>query len=98
VLKFIPTHQTAWGGDDVQVICTECHGKAVIQSRAVKDPKVSDLYCSCKNPRCGHTFVMTLSYSHTLSPSSKQASSMVLDLLRGMPKAEQLQLLQQATH
>lgn len=82
----------------MQIICTECHGKAVIHSRAVKDPKVSDLYCSCKNPECGHTFVMTLAYSHTLSPSGKQASTMLLELFRSMPKAEQLQLLQQASH
>lgn len=86
------------GESDVQVTCTECGGKAVIQSRAVKDPKVSDLYCSCKDPLCGHSFVMTLSYSHTLSPSARQADRLLVDLLRKMPRHQQLQLLEQAAH
>ncbi len=80
----------------MQVICTECQGKAVIASRAVKDPKVSDLYCSCKNPACGHTFVMTLSFSHTLSPSATQGKKILADMIRSLPKAEQMELLNMA--
>jgi predicted RNA-binding Zn-ribbon protein involved in translation (DUF1610 family) len=82
--------------NDVQVICTECGSKSIIHSRAEKDVKVSDLYCSCKNPICGHTFVMTLSFSHSLSPSANQSKRLMLDVLRGMPKQEQMELLQQA--
>ncbi|NIB44787.1 ogr/Delta-like zinc finger family protein [Pseudomaricurvus alkylphenolicus] len=78
------------------VTCTECGSKATISSRQTKDPKVSDLYCTCKNVHCGHTFVSTLSFSHTISPSAKQSKGMMIDMLMAMPKHEQQQLLRQA--
>ncbi|MFC6633547.1 ogr/Delta-like zinc finger family protein [Microbulbifer taiwanensis] len=80
----------------MRIKCTECHSKAIISSRNELDPKVADLYCMCANPECGASFVMKLSYSHTLSPSRSQAHSMAVELLRGLPAAEQLDLLQQA--
>lgn len=89
-------NETTAEGGEVQINCIECGGKSTIQSRAEKDVKVSDLYCSCKNPICGHTFVMSLAFSHTLSPSANQSKTVLLDLLRTMPKTEQLELLQQA--
>jgi Ogr/Delta-like zinc finger len=90
-----PAYSTA-EEDDVQINCIECGSKAVIGSRAEKDPKVIDLYCSCKNPICGHTFVSTLSFSHTLSPSANQSKALMLEMFQQMPKAEQLELLNQA--
>lgn len=80
----------------MRIKCTECHRKAVISSRNELDPKVADLYCLCTNPECGASFVMKLSYSHTLSPPRRQVHSMAVELLRGLPPAEQLELLQQA--
>lgn len=85
-------------GSALQINCIECGGKSVISSRTEKDKKVSDLYCSCKNPLCGHTFVMTLAFSHTLSPSASGSKRMMVDLLRSLPRAEQLELLQAATN
>ena len=76
--------------DDVQINCPAngCGSKALISSRHEKDIKVVDLYCICKDPHCGHTFVSTLSFSHTLSPSTNQSKTMMLDLLRNMPDDE----------
>lgn len=73
--------------------CTICNAKAIIQSRKQLDPKVSQLYCSCKDPLCGHTFVMDLAFSHTLSPSAQHTGQMLLSLLRSMPDAERQQVL-----
>ena len=84
------------GSDAMKVDCSECGGAATIQSRRRFDTKISHLYCSCKNPVCGHTFVMNLSFSHTLSPSGKQAKQMVLDLIRALPEAERRELMAQA--
>lgn len=81
---------------EMQVKCTECQHKAIISSRNELDPKVADLYCICRNPECGHSFVMKLTYSHTLSPSGFQARQLAVELLRGLPPAEQMDLLQQA--
>lgn len=39
---------------------------------------VSDLYCQCTDAECGHSWVATLSFSHTLSPSSRTTSQLVL--------------------
>lgn len=78
------------------VKCIECGGKAVIHSRHEKHIKMSDLYCSCKDPLCGASFVMNLSYSRMLSPSARQSKTMIADLLRMLPKQEQIELLQAA--
>ncbi|ABC27309.1 conserved hypothetical protein [Hahella chejuensis KCTC 2396] len=80
----------------MQVNCTECGNKAIITSRQALDPKLANLYCVCKNAECGHSFVMNLAFSHTLSPSSFQAKKMMVEMLRGMDRAEQLELLAQA--
>lgn len=84
------------GDEAMQVDCAECGGKAIIQSRRRFDVKVSHLYCSCKNPECGHTFVMNLSFSHTLSPSGSQARQLMMDFIRALPDAERRQLIAQA--
>lgn len=77
----------------MQIDCKECGGTAIIHSRKKLDTKVSQLYCSCKNPVCGHTFVMDLVFSHSLSPSSKQAHNLVLDFLRALPDSERQLML-----
>lgn len=76
--------------------CTICGSKSTILSRASKDPKVADLYCSCRDAECGHTFVMTLAFSHTLSPSAKDLNKLLIDMLRRLPKPEQLELIEMA--
>lgn len=90
--QFLAIHE---GETAMQVDCPECYGTAIIHSRKQLDIKMSKLYCSCKNPLCGHTFVMDLSFSHTLSPSGKQADNLILNMLKAMP-IEQRELLIQA--
>jgi hypothetical protein len=83
-----PRNNLYRGENAMQVDCKECGGNAIIQSRKKLDIKMSQLYCSCKDPSCGHTFVMDLSFSHTLSPSGKQAQGMIIDFLRALPEQE----------
>jgi hypothetical protein len=68
-------------------------GKAIVRSSKVLDVKMSQLYCMCKNPHCGHTFVMDLSFSHTLSPSANQAQDIIVSFLRNIPESERQGLL-----
>lgn len=82
--------------DDMQVLCTECGGKAVIHSRKQQTNEVADLYCSCRDPLCGHTFKMTLAFSHTISPSAKTSKKMLADLIASLPRNEQVLLFEQA--
>ncbi|MGK4475976.1 ogr/Delta-like zinc finger family protein [Aeromonas sp. BIGb0405] len=45
---------------------------------------VANLYCQCTDAECGHCWVSTLAYSHTLSPSAKRATDMAMSLARGL--------------
>lgn len=48
----------------------ECMSVATVRKTNRKHPKLSDVYCYCSNVECGHTFVMNVSFSHTISPSA----------------------------
>lgn len=81
------------GEEAMQVDCTECGGKSFIETRKRLDKKMSQLYCCCKNPHCGHTFVMDLCFSHTLSPSAQQHKDVVVSFLRALPDTERQMML-----
>ncbi len=82
--------------NQMQVKCPECLSTATIQSRKELDVKISDLYCSCKNPECGHSFVSTLSFKHSLSPSSFQARRMLIEHIKSLSIEEQQSLFSEA--
>ncbi|MBJ6928178.1 ogr/Delta-like zinc finger family protein [Vibrio cholerae] len=79
----------------MRVFCPECEGKARIQKTNRFTVGVADLYCACCDPECGHTFVMNLSYSHTLSPSAKTTSQLAFDLCKALPPEARQQLKHQ---
>ena len=54
----------------VRIRCDRCESIARIESSSEISPTYKKLYCSCRNPECGHTWVMDLQFSHTLSPSA----------------------------
>ena len=51
------------------------------------------LYCVCLNPECAHSFVSTLAYSHTLSPSAFDLPKPIREKLRKTNSRKQVQLL-----
>lgn len=53
------------------IFCPICSQKAIIRKSNRKHHEISDLYCACSDVECGHTFVLNLIFSHTLSPSAK---------------------------
>lgn len=76
----------------MRVFCPECGDKARIQKTNRISTSYADLYCSCSDPECGHSFVMNLSFSHTLSPSAKSTTELVAALVNSMSpeKAKEL--------
>ncbi|WP_420271276.1 ogr/Delta-like zinc finger family protein, partial [Moritella viscosa] len=42
----------------MRVLCSECGDKSRIQKTNRISIEYTDLYCSCSNPECGHSFVM----------------------------------------
>lgn len=79
----------------MRVICHCCEGKALISEIEEVSPDSKKLYCLCLNPRCAHSFVMVLSFSHTLKPSAKNLDESLLERFRELSSAQQLQMLEQ---
>nr|WP_313405732.1 ogr/Delta-like zinc finger family protein [Pseudomonas sp.] len=74
----------------MRIYCKACGGKARISSRNELSPLFTNLYCSCLDARCGHTFVMQLSFSHSLRPAGGEIDQMLFDRIKEMPRKEQL--------
>ena len=84
----------------LKIECPECGSKAVIRKTNRKHREIADIYCACSDVECGHTFVMNLTFSHTLSPSAKSGDAMLQQLITNMsPEQKQitLDLLQAAS-
>ncbi|WP_373566011.1 ogr/Delta-like zinc finger family protein [Citrobacter koseri] len=77
----------------LNVKCPECGAKAVIRKTNPKHPHISDIYCACSDVECGHTFVLNLTFSHTLSPSAKTSNMMLQTIINSLsPEQKQMTL------
>ncbi|MGF1876678.1 ogr/Delta-like zinc finger family protein [Photobacterium frigidiphilum] len=79
----------------MRVLCPECGAKACIQKTNRLSASYADLYCSCSDPECGHSFVMNLSFSHTLSPSTKTTTKLVTNLVKSISPESLIDLKRQ---
>lgn len=77
----------------MKIKCPECQADAKISKTNRKHPQLSDLYCACSNIECGHTFVMNVSFSHTLSPSALKGQGRIKELIDAMPECEREQAI-----
>lgn len=68
----------------MRIYCKACMGKARISSRNELTPLFTNLYCSCLDAHCGHTFVMQLSFSHSLRPAGEGVDQLLFDRLKAM--------------
>lgn len=66
------------------IYCPECGEKAMIKKSNRKHKELTDLYCACRDPLCGHTFVLNLTFSHTLSPSAKKQDALLLAMIKNL--------------
>ncbi len=84
----------------LKIKCPDCGSPAIIKKTNRKHREIADIYCACADVECGHTFVMNLTFSHTLSPSAKSGDAMLQQLITSMsPEQKQitLDLLQAAS-
>ncbi|MGO2159261.1 MAG: ogr/Delta-like zinc finger family protein [Vibrio toranzoniae] len=79
----------------MRVVCPECGEKARIQKSNRISAGYTDLYCSCSDPECGHSFVMNLTFSHTLSPSAKTTSQLAFEMVKALAPDQRQELKQQ---
>ncbi|ALE23237.1 MULTISPECIES: ogr/Delta-like zinc finger family protein [Proteus] len=66
------------------IYCPECGEKAMIKKSNRKHKELTDLYCACRDPLCGHTFVLNLTFSHTLSPSAKKQDALLFAMIKNL--------------
>ena len=78
----------------MRIFCNRCGKTATIQSSSQISTDVKHLYCSCNNPQCGHTFVMGLAFSHTLSPSAEDIPKEALERIQRATRGEQREMFQ----
>ncbi|HGW8565632.1 TPA: ogr/Delta-like zinc finger family protein [Pseudomonas aeruginosa] len=78
----------------MRIYCKACGGKARISSRNELSPLFTNLYCSCLDARCGHTFVMQLSFSHSLRPAGGEVDQMLFDRLQELPRQQQREIFE----
>lgn len=94
MLKFGQFHSS--GARNVRVLkieCPECGANAVIRKTNRKHRKIADVYCACSDVECGHTFVMNLTFSHTLSPSAKTGDKLLQTVIENLsPQQKQMAL------
>ncbi len=72
-----------------------CGERAVIKKTNRLSNDCADLYCECKSLACEHQFVMSLFFSHTLSPSSKTTSELAASLIKALSPDKRDHLKQQ---
>ncbi|EOV6248499.1 ogr/Delta-like zinc finger family protein [Vibrio parahaemolyticus] len=72
-----------------------CGERAVIKKTNRLSNDCADLYCECKSKACEHQFVMSLFFSHTLSPSSKTTSDIATSLIKVLSPDKRDHLKQQ---
>lgn len=77
----------------MRIECERCHAQATIYTRKKQSDTLSELFCSCKNPECGHSFVMDLAFSRTISPSALDFPSGVQEQIQNLSKIQIRQLL-----
>ncbi|WP_256856104.1 ogr/Delta-like zinc finger family protein [Rodentibacter ratti] len=61
------------------IYCKVCNAKSVIERTERIHSEFARYYCVCKNPQCGHRFVMNMEFSHT-TRSSKLTKENLLKL------------------
>jgi len=77
----------------LKIECSECGSNAIIRKTNRKHKELADIYCSCSDVECGHTFVMNLTFSHTLSPSAKSGNLMIQQIVNSLsPEQKQMAL------
>lgn len=79
----------------MRIYCPRCEAKATIRTSKELSATMRQLYCTCNDPECGHTFVMDLTFSHTLSPSARDLPEHIRQDIRKKSAMEQVQLFAQ---
>ncbi|WP_412779001.1 ogr/Delta-like zinc finger family protein [Morganella psychrotolerans] len=56
-------------GWNVSLTCKQYPSESTIRKIETEGRIIPELYCSCDDPECGYTYVVTITYSHTIRQS-----------------------------
>ncbi|BBU94780.1 ogr/Delta-like zinc finger family protein [Providencia rettgeri] len=76
----------------LKIFCPICGHRATIRKSNRKHREISDVYCSCNDVECGHTYVLNITFSHTISPSAKSDEHIQTMIEKFNPQQRQLAL------
>lgn len=79
----------------MRVYCNACGSKGKISGSPRFSGDISKHYCDCLNVECGHRWVATLAYSHTLRKPTTSVDQRLLERLSQLPKDSQVRLIEQ---
>lgn len=79
----------------MRIECERCKKPAVIYTRKKQTDTLWELFCTCKDPECSHSFVMSLAFARTISPSLLDFPQHIRELIGDLSKIEIKQLLAQ---
>lgn len=65
--------------------CKECGSKAVVTKTEREHVDFNRLYLMCKNPKCGHSWVSHLTFSHSTKESRLGKNGLVAFLVEKLP-------------
>lgn len=72
----------------LKIECPVCKAVAAIRKTNRKHPQLYDVYCYCSNIECGHSFVMNVTFSHTISPSAQNGQGRVKELIDSLAASD----------
>ena len=78
----------------MKMYCPTCKAVARIGKTNRKHPQLYDVYCYCSNVECGHSFVMNVAFSHSVSPSALNGQGRVKELIDAIPPEGREQALE----
>lgn len=78
----------------IKMVCPVCQTVAKIGKTNRKHPQLYDVYCYCSNINCGHSFVMNVTFSHSVSPSALNGQGRVKALIDALPAEEREKALE----
>lgn len=81
-----------WNVRVLKIFCPICGQRATIRKSNRKHREISDLYCACNDVECGHTYVLNLTFSHTISPSAHSDDLIQSMIEKFNPEQRQLAL------
>lgn len=55
----------------LKVYCPVCGEQATIRKIKMQSvDNIPEIYCSCNDYKCGHTYMLILTFGHTIQPSN----------------------------